>query len=306
MSIAPALFATILFSLSVISANRSSQVLGGTVANFARLLVATLLLAGWAYAVGGGHGGGAFGWFFLSGWIGFGLGDMALYIALPRLGPRLTILMVQCLAAPFAALAEWLWIGTPLTVGEVFCGLVILAGVAVAITPGTDHHGAARGFWMAGLGAGVVAALGQGLGAVVSRKAYAVLELGGHSLDGLSAAYQRILGGLLFAALPSFWILLRRRLVVLPPVGVEPVLGRWRRAWGWVLANALAGPALGVGCYQWALQTMPSAVVLAVVATTPLVILPLAYLIDGDRPGPRSVLGGMIAVAGVVGLTLAR
>jgi drug/metabolite transporter (DMT)-like permease len=42
------------------------------------------------------------------------------------------------------------------------------------------------------------------------------------------------------------------------------------------------------------------------VATTPLVVVPLAYLFDGDRPGKRSLVGGVVAVAGVIGLTQAR
>jgi drug/metabolite transporter (DMT)-like permease len=76
--------------------------------------------------------------------------------------------------------------------------------------------------------------------------------------------------------------------------------------WLWVLFNALAGPTIGVGCYQWALATTGSGLVLPIVATTPIVVIPFAYLLDGDRPGPRSIVGGLIAVAGAIGLTLAR
>jgi drug/metabolite transporter (DMT)-like permease len=46
--------------------------------------------------------------------------------------------------------------------------------------------------------------------------------------------------------------------------------------------------------------------VLPIVATTPLVIIPLAYKIEGDRPGARSIIGGAIAVAGAVALALAK
>ena len=76
--------------------------------------------------------------------------------------------------------------------------------------------------------------------------------------------------------------------------------------WLWVLLNSLAGPTIGVGCYQWALENNPSGVVLPVVATTPIVVMPFAFLFEGDRPGPRSLLGGIIAVAGAVALALSR
>src|SRR4029077_16905521 len=144
----------------------------------------------------------AFWLFFLSGCIGFGLGDMALYQALPRLRPRLTILMVHCLAAPFAALTEWLWMGTALSFAQISWALVILAGVAIALAP-SEHLHIPRNVLLVGIALGLVAAGGQAGGAVVSRKAYVIVKANGLSIDGLTAAYQRILGGLLFAALPS-------------------------------------------------------------------------------------------------------
>ena len=73
-----------------------------------------------------------------------------------------------------------------------------------------------------------------------------------------------------------------------------------------MLGNAMLGPVLGVSCYQWALATTPSGIVLPIVATTPLVIIPLTYWFEGDRPSRRSLVGGIVAVAGVVALTLVR
>jgi drug/metabolite transporter (DMT)-like permease len=71
---------------------------------------------------------------------------------------------------------------------------------------------------------------------------------------------------------------------------------------GWLLANALAGPTLGVVCYQWALARHPVSQVLPVVAMVPLAVIPLAYWLEQERPTRRSLVGGVLAVAGVVGL----
>jgi drug/metabolite transporter (DMT)-like permease len=306
----PAFLATVLFSLSVLFASRTTRALGGTLANFYRLGVSAILLAIWAHAFGKGLGGGALLVFFLSGCVGFGVGDLALYQTIPRLGPRLTILMVHCLAAPFAALTEWLWLGTRLTTAEIVSGLVILTGVAIALSP-REHLHLARKTLIQGIALGLVAALGQGLGAVITRKAYALLKLNGQSMDGGTAAYQRILGGLLLAALPSLWIAAKKRSkrpCCEPRNGAaDPGIREPRQTtWLWVLLNSLAGPTLGVGCYQWALENNPSGVVLPIVATTPMVVIPLAYLLEGDRPGPRSLLGGIVAVAGAVALAISR
>jgi len=303
----PAFLATVLFSLSVIFASRTTRILGGTTANLYRLCVSTVLLAIWAHAFGKGLGGGAFWVFFLSGCIGFGIGDFALYQAIPRLGPRLTILMVHCLAAPFAALTEWLWLGTALTLAQIISGLVILSGVAIALAPREHLHLAPKALAQ-GTALGVIAALGQGMGAVVSRKAYAIAAHSDQGIDGLSAAYQRILGGLVFAALPCLWIMMKnRRTSNKSGEAAGAVMENKRRTIPlWVLLNSLAGPTLGVGCYQWALENNPSGVVLPIVATTPIVVIPFAYWFEGDRPGPYSLLGGIIAVAGAIALAMSR
>lgn len=285
---------TIFFSLSVIFAAQSSRVLGGPLANLARICMATVLLGIWAHAFGEGLRGAALPWFFLSGVIGFGLGDMALFGALPRIGPRLAILLTQCLAAPVAAVVEWLWLGTTLHASDVACAAVILAGVAIALVP--DHATAvdARTFWV-GVFFGVGSALGQAGGAVLSRKANAVAALAHFPIDGGTAAYQRILGGILMT-LAGFALVKKMR------PAIAPDAAQWRKAAPLITANALAGPAIGVGCYQWALRTTPSGIVLPIVATSPLVTIVLSFFLEGRRPGRRAVLGGVVAVFGAIAL----
>ena len=293
----PALLTTFLWSVSVVCATRSTRYLGSAVANLSRLCLATVLLALWAHTFGKGLGGGGLWFFVVSGFVGFGLGDLALYEALPRIGSRLTLLLMQCLAAPIGALIEWLWLGTTLSVAQIIAGLAILIGVAVALAPGNHFH-LDRKHFLGGTIFGILAAIGQGAGAVLSRKAFQVAAQAGQHIDGGTAAYQRILGGIGVAALYFVWMRRRSR----EASATNQVA--WRKAWPWVMVNTLGGPVLGVGCYQWALSTTPSGVVLPIVATLPLAVIPFAYRFEGDRPGWRSVIGGMIAVGGVIGLML--
>src|SRR6185295_3446348 len=69
--------------------------------------------------------------------------------------------------------------------------------------------------------------------------------------------------------------------------------------WLWISINALSGPALGVGCYQWALSLRGTGIVLPIVALTPLVIIPFSRYVEGEKPRKRSLAGGAVAVAGV-------
>lgn len=306
----PAFLTTVLFSISAVTANQTTKWMGGTEANFWRLGLATLFLAIYSYGWGIGAAGAAFAVFFVSGCVGFGIGDVALFQAYPRIGTRLTILLVQCLAAPFAALTEWLWLGTKLTPPEILCSVTILAGVGLAIAPGKHLEVTRRNLWI-GILYGAIAAYGQGFGAVLSRKAYEVAALDGENIDGINAAFQRALGGMLVSGL--FVVIVKRHEVWrhfcaltgrpadaahLKPVNPD----RWRKGWRLILLNGLAGPALGVSCYQWALKDTPTGIVLPIVALTPLVVIPFTRVLEGEKPGKRSLAGGLVAVAGAVAL----
>lgn len=299
-----AFLTTIFFSLSSIFANRSIRVVGATYANLGRLLVAALVLGAYAHTLGQGLGGEATYWLLLSGVVGMGLGDLAAFGAFPILGSRLTALVTQCLAAPIAACTEYVWLGTTLSGVQVLWSTVILAGVGFALMPSRRHPPRVKvkpiGFlW------GAFSAAGQGIGAVMSRKANEIANASGQTLDGITGAYQRILGGLVIALL---FFLIRgaitralsrgERKVELPPIADQP----WY-AFLWIPANGLSGAVIGVSCYQWALFTTSSGLVLPIVATTPLVIIPLSYWIERETPTLRSIIGAGIAVTGAVVLT---
>src|SRR4051812_21109049 len=132
----PAFLTTIFFSISVVCGHRSAKLVGGSEANFWRLTSAACFLSLWAFLAGQGLTGETFPLFLLSGVIGIGIGDVALFQALPRLGPRLTMLLTRCLAPPFAALIEWLWLGTTLRPIQIFYGAVILTGIGISLAPG--------------------------------------------------------------------------------------------------------------------------------------------------------------------------
>jgi drug/metabolite transporter (DMT)-like permease len=295
----PAILTTFLWSVSVVCATRSSRYLGGAAANLARLILGMAFLAMWAHGFGKGLGGAGLSFFLLSGLVGFGLGDVALFEALPRIGSRLTLLLAQSLAAPIGALIEWLWLGTTLSMAQIIAGLVIIAGVSIALAP-KNHLHLDRGQLLRGVAFGFLAAIGQAGGAVLSRKAYQLIGQADQHVDGGTAAYQRILGGVLVAAVYFVWLRSRATRSHGAPTR------DWRKAWPWMMANALAGSVLGVSCYQWALATAPSGIVLSVVATLPLVVIPFSWRFEGDRPGLQSVIGGVIAVAGVIALTQVR
>lgn len=290
-----ALCTTLFFAVTPVVANRAAALLGSTRANFWRLAVAAIALGAWAHIAGTGLGGDAEAWFVAGGVVGFGIGGLAMFESLPRLGSNLSTLIVQCGSAVAAAAIEWGWLGTRLTGVQIAAAAATLAGVIIGLLPRSLPR-VSPAQWLAGVTWAGVSAAAQGAGAVFSRKAFAVAHAAGTAVDAGTAAYERSLGGLVVAA---------AALTVIASRGLEPVRNG-RAAPPWVLANALAGPILGVTCYQWALRTTPAGLVQPIVAAAPLLTIPFAAWLEGGRPRAPYYAGGVLAVAGVAALMLAR
>jgi drug/metabolite transporter (DMT)-like permease len=292
----PSLLTVLLFALSAVAGERTARYWGSERGNLLRLFLATLVMGAITFAFfPASLEAATYGWLFLSGMIGFGFGDIALFLAYVRIGSRLTILLNLCTAPLWSALLEAVWLGNRLTLSEAGAGAVILAGVAMAILsrePGGTPRLGSR--WV-GVLCGLAAGCGQGLGAVISRKAFDAAHVASIELNGFSAAAQRVSGG--FATTLAVVLLLRfLNRASRPPAAVVPAAVKWR----WLLATTLCGPILGVSCFQWALADWKAGVVTAITATTPIAMIPLAMAIDGEKPKVLSVIGAVIAVAGVI------
>ena len=302
-----ALLTTFLFALSAVSGQRTAIHLGGLWGNFWRLLLSSLILGAIILvAYRDSLAWPTFGWFFVSGLVGFGIGDVGLFLAYERIGSRLAILLNLCLAPVFATAIEWAWLGNALTLREIGAATIILVGVGLALRPDRDRVRSAelQGSFKFGIVAAIVAGFGQGAGAVISRKANEVEAAIGVDVNGLSEAGQRVVAGLLVAWIAALaWQRWR-------PARVAPsISGADRKGVMvfWLLMAAVTGPVIGVSCFQQALDSMGSGgLVLAVVSLTPIALMPLAWWIEKDRPTLLAVLGALVAVSGVILLNFLR
>jgi drug/metabolite transporter (DMT)-like permease len=219
-----------------------------------------------------------------------------MFLSLPRLGANLSTLIVQCVSAVAAAAIEFGWLGAALTPLQILCAALTLAGVSVGLLPRSLTRASPERF-AAGVGWALLSALGQGSGAVLSRKAFAVASTVHQQVDPGTAAYLRVIGGLAFGGAV---------LAVMLVAGRVRLAGD-RRAWPWVLGNALTGPVLGVTCFQWALRTTPAGLVQPIVAIAPLLTIPFAVWIEGAaKPRLSYYAGSLLAVIGATGIVLAR
>ena len=224
-----------------------------------------------------------------SGLVGFVFGDANYFRALVILGPGRASLLAS-LAPVFTAGIAWPLLGEapgPLA----FLGMTLtLGGIFWVLRERVRReHAHVEGSALAGVVAGVLGALGQAVGYVISKLA---LRSG---LDPLSATVVRIA-----AAAIGVWALAA---VQRDSRGSLAAL-RDRTATLFMVAGAFCGPFLGVTLSLNALEYIEAGVAASISACYPLLTILLAARFHGERLTLRSLAGAVVAVAGVVVLFL--
>lgn len=223
----------------------------------------------------------------LSGIIGIGIADTALFSALNFLGPRRTLL-VKILTSPSVAFLALIFLQERLT-AIAWCGILLtLLGVAWVIServPGTT--GSEKHFWQ-GIGWAMLSTLGDAIGAILSRAALTLTDI-----SPLWSTTLRLLSGVLVLLL---WLTLKG--------STEETGSWWRKSlvspklFGIITLTAFAGTYLGIWLQQISLKFAPAGIVQTLTATSPLFVLPIAIWM-GEKVSLRSILGVGVALAGV-------
>lgn len=223
----------------------------------------------------------------LSGLVGILLGDTMLFFALKRLGPRRTGAMFA-LNAPLAALAGWALLDEKLTALAVFGVVACTAGVAIAVLgrpgrSGSHRFEAMHGPIWQGLALGLLAAAGQAGGSLIARPVMA------QGFDPAVGSLIRV--GVAVAGLALIMALRHP---------ITHIQGRLT----WPLALQIAGSgliamAVGMTLLLFALQGGKVGIVSTLSALSPVMILPVLWVVTGARPSLTSWLGAIIACAGM-------
>ncbi len=226
----------------------------------------------------------------LSGLIGFVFGDAYGFRSILILGPGRATLVVS-LAPLFTLLLAWPLLGErpgPLVLVGMALLLGGLAWVLLERAQETREH--ASGSVLTGIIAGVLAALGQAGGYVLSKLA---LDSG---IDPLSATVVRV--GAAVLAMWG-WAAVHGELAPTLTVARADRVGTLFAAGG-----AFAGPFLGVTLSLIALQYVEVGVAASITAFFPVLTILIARHFHHERITGRLLLGALIAVAGVIVLFL--
>jgi len=242
----------------------------------------------------------------LSGALGIGLGDTAYFAAINALGARRALLL-ETLAPPIAAVLAWIFLSEQLSLRAIAGISITLMGVAWVISERTP--GSQKQVTLAGLQVALLATFCQAGGAVLSRGALAET-----TVSPLWSSLIRLGAGLLFMGL---LVLLRPQYLtnevkitngmdssvdssISLRVEGKKILQQLRspRLLGAITLASFFATYLGIWLQQISLKYAAAGIAQALLATSPLFVLPMAAL-SGEGLSQRSVLGVVVALGGV-------
>ena len=290
-----AITTALLFAFSAICNTRVSRAMDQITANLLRLTTAAILLGiitflfypeSFQFE--------ASLWLALSGLIGFGIGDIALFIALSRIGSRLTILINFCTATVIGAFADKLLLNDSITFRTWSFICLVLIGLIIALLPTKNSLTFLKGKGL-GMITALIAGIGQGVGATTSRIAENKALENGLSISAASQAFQRVFAGMIFLLIIH---------IIKKKIFTSGTDSGTSKVFHWLVFAAIFGPVLGVTCFQQSLKTMTSGESMAIISTSPLILIPLAYFFEQDTPTKKSIFGTLLAIFGVIGITL--
>jgi drug/metabolite transporter (DMT)-like permease len=221
-------------------------------------------------------------WLGASGIIGLAIGDGALFICFVLLGPRLSTLLLS-LAPPITAIIAWIFLNEKLSPIAIVGILLTIFGIFWVVNEkgATDEI---KGSKMKGIFLGIIAALGQGIGIILSKNG-----LQG-DLDALSATLLRMAPAMVLLWIVTF---------VFGKSGKIITAIQHKKAALATLGGAVVGPFLGIWLSIVAVKYTEAGVAATLLATVPIAILPMVYITHKHKPSLRALLGTVVAVIGI-------
>lgn len=224
-------------------------------------------------------------WIYLSisGLIGFVLGDFFLFKSYEFISSKISML-IMTLAPPVAALLGWIMLGETFSWMNTLGMVLVLGGVSMVVLKKdiTDGKKTMR-YPLRGILFALLGAIGQGVGAVFSKK-------GMGDYDPFASSQIRVITGIIGFAL---MITLMKRW------GMVRSGMKDRKASRALLIGSFFGPFLGVSLGMVAFKFTSLGIASTLMATVPVFILLPSHLVLKEKLTLNEVIGAVIAVVGI-------
>jgi drug/metabolite transporter (DMT)-like permease len=290
-----ALATAFFFAMTALIFTSTGKSVGSQVTNRMRLLIALLYLLVlnvilFQEPLPFSSGSSRWIWLSLSGIIGLALGDAFLFQSFVSIGPRLGSLLLS-LAPIFGSVIAWIFFGEILTPLQITGIVLALAGIAWVVASEKEPPDTPHGHTRRGVIFGILAALGQAVGLVLSKQ----------GMSGNFSPFQanaiRMLAAVLFV---WAWAAVEGK----AGSTVRSLQGK-PRVMGLLALGAFVGPVLGVSSSLFAIQHAEIGVASTLMALTPVILLPISYFVFKEKIGWQAIFGTVLAIVGVAILFLA-
>lgn len=236
-------------------------------------------------------------WLMLSGVVGYFFGDWCLFNSYLCFGSRYGQLFMT-LAPMFAALSAWVALGQTLSWGALIAMIVTLTGIAVSVLGRGEHHTLSLQLPTKGILFGIGAALGQGVGLILSK-----IGLDHYTAEVPSTLLPEIVDYLPFGANMIrclagtacflFWLLVSGERSCLEKSVHE------RKGMIAMIITVIFGPFLGVGFSLMAVQYTAAGIASTIMALSPILIIVPSYYLFHQKITAKGVIGAIISIVGV-------
>ena len=229
-------------------------------------------------------------WLGISGFLGLTIGDAFLFQSFVAAGARLGTLLLS-LAPIFGAFIAWVFFGETLSWMQILGIVLALSGITWVIASHESEPNPAHGDLRMGVLFGVLGALFQAIGLVLSKQG-------------------------MYDDFPPFKANLIRMIIATITIWIwtafEGKVGKTfekiretPKVLGLLALGSLVGPFLGVSMSLLAVQHAEVGVASTLMALPPVAILPISYFIFKEKIGWQAVAGTFLAIVGVAVLFLA-
>jgi drug/metabolite transporter (DMT)-like permease len=235
-------------------------------------------------------------WFGLSGIVGLALGDFFGFTSFAILGPRIGSIF-STLAPTAALFGGFILVNERINFIGIIGIFITIAGViwltltrsAKATMQDHEHGKVGKGILF-----GILSAICQGLGVVLASKGFQS-QIGNANVPAFQATWLRMVS----ATSAVFLItIVRGKLKEV----AKPVLENKNNGIIYTIGGTIFGPVIGVSLSMMAISLLSNkpSVAQTIFSLVPVMVLPLSYLFYKEKITLKSVLGALIAIAGVL------
>jgi drug/metabolite transporter (DMT)-like permease len=287
-----ALITAILWAGTAIVFTEATKTVGSHVVNITRLLLATVYLIATIllfnlnyevsieqiYLLG------------LSGIVGLVFGDGFLFKSFQYIGARLSML-VMTLSPPLAALLAYIYLGEQLSNFGILGIVITISGVSIVVfkrseQPTNDYKKNNLGYLFAFLGA-----IGQAVNLIFAKEAFHLGEI-----NGFVATFYRMIPSIPLMYLLGFLYRKKRNSI--------RILKTEKSALKYIIIGSVIGPFLGITFSLIAVANTHVGIASTLMATVPIVMLPIVILFYKEKLSTISIIGAFVAIVGIAILFL--